>query len=279
MEASQYSSSVFLTLTFDDAHRRSDHSIRKDDLKTVWRSIYDFGRRTGEFESLRYYGVGEYGSKSQREHYHIMLFGLSLSSELFKGWRYNPRRDQYEGYLPFWSFGFCTAAPYNDIRGRYIAGYITKKLKGTHSDDWYKGREREFALMSRRPGIGFDAYEKHLDVIRSNRGTRLGRKIVPIPSAVKRKFFSDEKPTDERNRAFEAGYGLLVGYSNYLDALPGLNRVCDNLNIRHFRPNYDDFFKSSNGSAECWLLKDRQADMNEQAVKNFLANLKRKEKI
>lgn len=279
METSQYESSAFLTLTFDEEHRRSDHSVYKDDLKRVWRSMYDFGRRTGEFENLRYYGVGEYGLRSQREHYHIMLFGLPCTSALFHGWRYNFRRDQYEGYLPFWSFGFCTVAPYNDNRGRYIAGYVTKKLKGTHSDDWYAGRNREFAIMSRRPGIGFSAYECHIDEIRANRGTNLGRKCVPIPAAVKRKFFSDEKPTEERNRCFEAGYGQLVSYSNYLDSLPGLNKVCDNLKLRHLLPNYDDFFKSSSGDADYWRFRDRQTDMNAQAVRNFMANLQRKEKI
>lgn len=62
---------MFLTLTYDQKHLPSDLSVSKRDLQLFMKRL----RKRDKSNSLRYYAVGEYGSKFGRPHYHVLLFG------------------------------------------------------------------------------------------------------------------------------------------------------------------------------------------------------------
>lgn len=103
--------------------------------------------------SFRFVACGEYGDKSQRPHYHSLLFGPSPS--------------EVEKHMSQqWDFGFVQVRPWRIdgevsrkgkdswvARAAYIAHYITKKMTGI-DDDRLQGREPEFFLMSQSPPIG-----------------------------------------------------------------------------------------------------------------------------
>ena len=65
----EYSS--FITLTYSEDSSPDDGSLRPCDLQKWLKRI----RRSVVPAKLRFFGVGEYGDKFARPHYHVALFG------------------------------------------------------------------------------------------------------------------------------------------------------------------------------------------------------------
>lgn len=173
------SPSSFLTLTYDDSrlpvdchHPRTgvsyaDFSVQPQHLKAFMEGLrYRLGSQP------RFYGVGEYGSKTQRPHYHIALFGYppcTHGSPITNG-IFQPCRCQSCLLLSkVWGKGHILNGSLSVDSAQYIAGYIEKKLvsdkcickKFGHSDHHpacpsfiLKNRFPEFSRMSRKPGVG-----------------------------------------------------------------------------------------------------------------------------
>lgn len=158
-EASLHSKSSFVTLTYEDRHLPPNQSLRKKDAQ-------DFMKRLRFFSDhpLRYYLCGEYGSESQRPHYHICLFGEDFSSDRV------PWKPSSSGHMLYnspsltvrWGFGHCVIGDLTFETAAYTARYVTKKISGEKAASHYGLREPEFSLMSRRPGIGDDWLKKNV---------------------------------------------------------------------------------------------------------------------
>lgn len=67
---------------------------------------------------IRYYAVGEYGTKRGRPHWHILFFGLSGTGEVGRLIREK------------WDKGFVDITPFFPETCSYVAGYVQKKLYG-----------------------------------------------------------------------------------------------------------------------------------------------------
>jgi hypothetical protein len=143
LEAKLYEHNSFLTLTYAEEHRPSNRSVSKDTLQKFIKRL----RRNSGFQ-FRYFGVGEYGDKTGREHYHVILFGYPAV---------------YPEYVETsWHFGNFQLDALQPGGAGYIAGYTTKKLT---APDSVPGKEPEFSIMSRgkkghedvrfRGGIGY----------------------------------------------------------------------------------------------------------------------------
>lgn len=90
--------------------------------------------------TIRYFAVGEYGTKTFRPHYHLLIF--------------NGKPEDEPIINKCWGKGF-TSVGIGDLKKRaaYTAQYTTKKMtKG--NDPRLLGRVPEFMICSRRPGIG-----------------------------------------------------------------------------------------------------------------------------
>lgn len=168
---------LMITLTYANEHLPPDFSVsRKAVSKFLRRLRRLYGCR------VRFFAVGEYGDAetgTKRPHYHIILFGLVLSDLC------DPEKSQ-RGFVQYrspslesvWSdpvtgalFGRVRVSFADRAAMSYCAGYVHKKLGGPKATEEYRrvhpltGEvvqvEAEFALMSRRPGIGgawFDRY-------------------------------------------------------------------------------------------------------------------------
>ena len=83
-EGERSSSSYFITLTYDTNHvpisPKGYMSLSKTDIQKFFKRL----RKTNE-EKIKYYVVGEYGSKTMRPHYHIILFNAKLET-ILKAW-------------------------------------------------------------------------------------------------------------------------------------------------------------------------------------------------
>lgn len=121
----------FVTLTYADPHlhwKNGVSQLSKVDVQ-VWLKRL---RRTGA--KVRYYAVGEYGSKTFRPHYHVLLFG-NVSDEVIRS---------------CWTLGHVHIGQVTEASVRYCLGYLV------NGRGWKMRVKREppFALMSLRPGLG-----------------------------------------------------------------------------------------------------------------------------
>lgn len=106
--------------------------------------------------SLRYFLTGEYGDKTNRPHYHLLLFNHPVCSEM----------ELYELLGKTWKHGRSFIGSVTEASIMYVAKYL---LKGSVIPP---GVEPPFSLMSRRPGIGIEYVKRmsdwhHQDIMRT----------------------------------------------------------------------------------------------------------------
>lgn len=130
LEAHSHHENAFVTLTYEDA----PPELVPRDMQLFMKKL-----RKAHSSPLRYFGVGEYGERLGRPHYHLAVFGLSVLSVSLVN--------------DAWGLGFVSVGDLNQKSAQYIAGYTTKKLTTRITD----GRHPEFARMSK--GLGKGALE------------------------------------------------------------------------------------------------------------------------
>lgn len=123
----------FVTLTYAPDHLPEPPHVSKDELQRFFKRC-----RKEVSKPFRYFAVGEYGADSARPHYHIVFFGVSRLDL--------PRIGRA------WSKGLVHVGEVNAASARYVAHYTLKKIDNDEDHPC-----PEFALMSRRPGIGVPA--------------------------------------------------------------------------------------------------------------------------
>lgn len=98
------------------------------------------------------FGVGEYGSESNRPHYHFMFFLP----------KYVKKSEFYNVCLKSWPKGFITVKDGSVSRMYYIAKYTVK------GSDHPFGTEKPFQTSSINPPIGFKHFDNNKDILDSD---------------------------------------------------------------------------------------------------------------
>jgi len=151
-ELDQHKDSMFVTLTYSDDYLPENYSIKKTHaqkwLKRLRKNIGD--------KRIRYFLCGEYGTQTQRPHYHTIIYGLGLKDRqsVIETW---PYCDWTQPSILNKSFGLVEPASI-----QYVAGYVLKKLNDQDTDLLYTqtGREACFRLSSQ--GLGRDYADKNI---------------------------------------------------------------------------------------------------------------------
>lgn len=152
--------SLFLTLTYNKENLPDDLSVHRDHLQ---RYLKRLRKRLAPLQ-IRYYGVGEYGDKSWRPHYHLALFIVGANNDSIT----HAIRDLiHDSITDSWNLGFVHIGRLTAQSAGYIAGYVTKKMTNK-KDDRLNGRNPEFSAMSLKPGIGALAAPAIVDVLTGN---------------------------------------------------------------------------------------------------------------
>lgn len=140
LESLAHEASCFATLTYSE--ETCPEELVPDDLSKFLRAL----RRLLAPRKVRFYGVGEYGAKNERPHFHVALFGVSVLE-----------RPVVE---KAWPHGFVHLGFLNPKSALYVAKYVTKRWIGNDGKDPRFGdRVCEFSRMSLRPGIGAEGLE------------------------------------------------------------------------------------------------------------------------
>jgi len=175
LEAAQHTDNAFVTLTFDDEHYPTDHSVKPRDIQLFMKRL----RFACPSLKIRYFACGEYGDLSMRPHYHLGLFGYPSCS------RGMSRFSRHSGscctpcdtVLKAWGQGNVTLGILEQKSAAYIAGYILKKLN-KDDDPRLEGRRPEFARMSLRPGIGLGMMHDLASVLLEH---KLDERMIDVP--------------------------------------------------------------------------------------------------
>lgn len=142
LESTQSDLCLFLTLTFDDHNVPDDGYgpvLCKDTLKWYLKSLRNRFKNRPGLNSFRYFVCGEYGTKTDRPHYHAAVF-------------INGQVDPEE-FRTAWPFGFVSISLLSIPRMAYVCSYTVKKMT-SKDDERLDGKPPEFAFGSNRPGLG-----------------------------------------------------------------------------------------------------------------------------
>ncbi|QIR82393.1 replication initiator protein [Chicken microvirus mg8_95] len=152
----------FVTLTYSDENLpytfEGTPCLCKRDVQLWLKRL----RKHFSDRQIRYYLAGEYGTRTRRPHYHVLVFGLSPAELDCLYLQYSGKSGEGRHSLlsDSWGFGLVHVGDVQRESIQYVAGYVTKKF--TKRGD---GNVPEFALMSRRPGIGAAAVAEIASVL------------------------------------------------------------------------------------------------------------------
>lgn len=212
LESLYHDESWFVTLTYNDFFIPEVGMIDENTGEFVRhyslfkRDVQLFLKRFREMVDypIRFYCAGEYGSKTFRPHYHLIIFGLKLEDLKDKDGRPdlygdNVGRSGYDLYRSrllerawskvvcdrVWPIGNVVVAPVNWKTCAYVARYVTKKIANGNDDVYQKlGIAPPFSTCSRKPGIAYQYYLDHPDFAEKQKmfyGTEDGSKQINYP--------------------------------------------------------------------------------------------------
>lgn len=163
-EASLYPQNSFITLTYSDEHL--PEKLVKKDLQDFFREI-----RKQDIP-IRYYACGEYGDRTNRPHYHALIFGqdFRFGTEV----KIDDQMYMVPELSEIWGKGFVTCSDFSMATACYVAGYVGKKI-GSECDS--------FQIMSRKPGIGFNWLRKFYRDIQKTNSVIIEGQEFPVPAA------------------------------------------------------------------------------------------------
>lgn len=178
LETTLHDQSVMATLTYAD-----DARVTTEPGNLIPKDLQLFMKRLRHHYApgIRYYGVGEYGEKSWRPHYHVALFGVGIAEHPF---------NEKTGFIKAgpifesWDLGGVHVCELNETVAHYIAGYVTKKMTA-QDDPRLEWRYPEFARMSLRPGIGRKAMTDVAKTLNTKGGALAVNELGDIPHEVR----------------------------------------------------------------------------------------------
>lgn len=179
------------------------HSLCKYDLQLFLKRL----RKQHPNDRIRFFACGEYGSKTYRPHYHLIVFGLHFDDgdlSFYKKSKLGYDYKNSESLSKIWPYGYNVVAPVTWESCCYVARYMMKKLKGEGREIYDKfNLEEPFTQMSRRPGIAHEYYEDHPlapDTVYIVTGSGDGNRKFPPPRYLEKLFELDDPEAAENRR-------------------------------------------------------------------------------
>lgn len=201
----------FVTLTYRDEsdctreqHKKGHYLPRDGSLDASHFQRFIKRLRKHFPQKIRYFHCGEYGTETQRPHYHACLFNVDFDDvSVYKQDQgittYESRRLQ-----KLWPYGFSTVGELNYDTACYTARYVLKKITGLQADDHYLRADDygvaywlkpEYVTMSLKPGIGRQWYEKYkTDIFPSDTTPVPGHGIVQKVPRYYQTILAEENP-------------------------------------------------------------------------------------
>lgn len=158
LEASEFKNNCFITLTYNNKCVPKTGLSKRDIQLFMKRLRKKYG------DGIRYLFAGEYGPKTLRPHYHAIIFNwFPEDSKPYCKGKNGGVVYHSKSLNELWNKGFCELSDvnFNDIA--YVARYCVKKANPV--DLSILGYSKEFILMSRKPGLGYNYFIKNINKI------------------------------------------------------------------------------------------------------------------
>jgi len=197
-------SSAFVTLTYDDfsvpVTDNGNLTLSKKDLQKYCKRVYTPG--------MRFFAVGEYGSKTFRPHYHLAVFNSDVD-RLYDKWAIRGER------LGNVKMGEVNPASIH---------YLTKYLVNEDSYKDYLDAQKPFRLMSKGLGNGLQGdirgycINNMSNIVPVGGGNKslLPRYISDKIFTKAQKFEIAEKAIQEMDKKRDQDFSILVKHRDYL---------------------------------------------------------------
>lgn len=177
-------SGYFITLTYDDVHLPTRYFnsavvpvLCKRDIQLWIKRL----RKAIQPYCIRYLLCGEYGPRTLRPHYHVILFNFPINMDIVKV------------VNKTWNKGFTVTKLINPNHFKYVAKYVNSYQE---LPKYLRGKaERPFLLCSRRPAIGLCYLSPEVTTFfRSSLSitAHIGGSIFSLPRYYRNKLFDDD---------------------------------------------------------------------------------------
>lgn len=176
-QAEVSSSMCFLTLTYErEPLSFNGHgTLHKPHLQRFWKRL----RKRMPGAKLKYYAVGEYGTKTKRPHYHAIVYNIPQALLL------EPKAIQ-----DAWGHGHVDIGSATAASTSYVCGYIMLGTWKPEQDD--DDRVGHFSVMSKGLGANYmtpEIVEYHKKNLIGH-VTRSGNRLLSMPRYYKDKIFT-----------------------------------------------------------------------------------------
>jgi hypothetical protein len=152
---------MFVTLTYNEENLPEKNYYNGGNLSKKHLQLFIKRYRKATEQKIRYFAVGEYGTESQRAHYHICIF----NDEVQDHDNYKSMKGQCNCKLcKKWEYGAVHVGTLEDESIGYTVGYAVKKM--TSQKDFNDERQPEFTLMSRKPLLGYHMIDSFVELIK-----------------------------------------------------------------------------------------------------------------
>jgi len=241
-------SALFVTLTYNTDYvpisKNGFMSLELRDLQLFFKRL----RKHHKGKPIKYYAVGEYGTKGKRPHYHIILFNSDELS-IAKAW-VHPSKHMPIGHVDFGTVSGASIA--------YTIKYINKgRWQPMHGND---DRTPEFSVMSKRLGKNWlteKIYDHYRHDYKRSFITVEGGVRIPLPRYYKQKLF----PLDTTDSELVLSHpSILVHFQE--------NRI--------FLDKQNEYIKSIQEPID--MTPQELNDSRRAAIKNFNQHYKNKRK-
>ena len=180
-EQKSANTSAFITLTYAHAPKsfNGHDTLNPKHLTDFWKRLRKVNNSS---KTIKYYAVGEYGTKYLRPHYHAIVFNINQNI-----------LQNHEKLTNIWSHGTIDIAKSEGGSQRYTLGYIMGgKWQPTQDDD---DRQPQFQRQSKNIGIDYLSPQIK-NYYTSNKLpciTQKGGAIIKMPRYYKDKIFTKEE--------------------------------------------------------------------------------------
>ncbi|QCQ84842.1 replication initiator protein [Blackfly microvirus SF02] len=198
-EKKMWAHNQYVTLTYNDENLPPGGSVCLRDVQLFMKRLRK-AKGSSKSNPLRFFLGAEYGDNNYRPHYHALLFNCEFADKVY--WSDNKRGEPLytsKELTELWNMGHCSVGEVTFDSAVYCAKYALKKINITeHSSDqaraeWERRyivyddcgevfeRSAEFAVMSRRPGIGSGYYERFGAEVRAHDSVIVNGRAVRPP--------------------------------------------------------------------------------------------------
>lgn len=185
-EEKRSSSAHFVTLTYHS----SSVPISKNGFLTLQKSdMQKFFKRLRKIcpNTIKYYAVGEYGSKTKRPHYHAIIFNSMNIENYYKAWSLNGQQ-----------IGDIHVGQVSDNSVAYTMKYIDKNtFRPNHARD---DRAKEFAIMSKHLGDNYitpQSIKYHKADLSRLYLTKQGGYLIAMPKYYRDRIYNDDEQKEQ----------------------------------------------------------------------------------